>query len=63
MTFNMESKFEAKGFRVSELRAILTRRQPTFRQLWDARLRGQMPEIPPLEDVIRETNRIFMQYF
>jgi len=63
MTFNMEPKFEAKGFRVNELRTILTRRQPIFRQLWDARLRGQMSEIPTLEYVIRETNCIFKQYF
>jgi len=63
MAFSMRPKFEMKGYVVSDLRTILARRQPTFRQLWEARLRGQMPEIPPLEDVIRETNRIFKQYF
>lgn len=63
MVFNMGSKFEAKGFKVSDLRTVLTRRKPIFDQLWQGRLQGQMPEIPPLESVIRETNRIFQQYF
>jgi predicted nucleotidyltransferase component of viral defense system len=63
MSFSMAPKFEAKGLAVSDLRTILSRRQPTFLQLWQSRLSGQMPEIPELEDVIRETNRVIQKYF
>lgn len=63
MVFGIRPKFEAKGFLVSDLRTILTRRQQTFSQLWLPRLQGQMPDIPPLDSVIRETNRILQRYF
>ncbi|MBN2550769.1 MAG: nucleotidyl transferase AbiEii/AbiGii toxin family protein [Anaerolineales bacterium] len=63
VVFGIKPKFDAKGFVVSDLRTILTRRQPTFQQLWLPRLQGQMPDIPPLESVIRETNRILQRYF
>jgi predicted nucleotidyltransferase component of viral defense system len=63
VVFGIKPKFETKGFVVSDLRTILNRRQPTFNQLWLPRLRGQMPDIPPLESVIRETNRILQRYF
>lgn len=63
MVFGIQPKFEAKGFLVSDLKTILTRRQQTLGQLWLPRLRGQMPDIPPLDSVIRETNRILQRYF
>jgi len=63
MSFSMAPKFEAKGLAVADLRTVLRRRQPTFQQLWQVRLSGQMPEIPKLEDVIRETNRVIQKYF
>jgi predicted nucleotidyltransferase component of viral defense system len=63
MTYGMGPKFKAKGFSISDLREILTRKRATFSQLWEARLGGQMPDTPPLENVIRETNRIFQRYF
>jgi predicted nucleotidyltransferase component of viral defense system len=63
MVFGIQPKFEAKGLVVSDLRTILTRRQPTLNQLWLPRLQGQMPDIPPLDNVIRETNRILQRYF
>ena len=63
LAFGIAPKFEAKGLAVADLRTILARRQPTFQQLWQSRLSGQMPEIPELEDVIRETNRIIQKYF
>lgn len=56
MLFNMGPKFEAKGPIVGDLRTILTRRRAGFNKLWTKRLQGQMPEIPSLEKVIRETN-------
>ena len=57
MVFSMGPKFEAKGLMVGNLRTILTRRRAIFNKLWTKRLQGQMPEIPSLEKVIRETNR------
>jgi len=63
VVFGAKPKFDAKGFDVSDLRTILTRRQRTFSQLWLPRLQGQMPDIPPLDRVIRETNRILQRYF
>ena len=63
MVFGIQPKFEAKRLVVSDLRTILNRRQQTFSQLWLPRLQGQMPDIPPLESVIRETNRILQRYF
>ena len=63
MKFNMSQKFASKGFAVSDLNAILVKREKVFKRLWEARLSGQMPEIPPLETVMRETNRFFQQHF
>ena len=63
MSFSMAPKFEAKGLAVGDLKTVLERRRATFQQLWQGRLRGQMPDIPDLEDVIRETNRILQKYF
>lgn len=63
MVFSIQPKFESKGLVMSDLRTILTRRQATLNQLWLPRLQGQMPDIPPLVNVIRETNRILQRYF
>ena len=63
MSFSMGPKFEAKGLAVADLRTVLARRQPTFQQLWQGLLSGQMPEIPELDDMIRETNRVIQKYF
>lgn len=63
MSFSLAPKFEAKGLVVGDLKTILGRRQPTFQKMWKSRLDGQMPIIPELEDVVRETNRILQKYF
>lgn len=63
VAFSMAPKFESKGLAVSDLTAILSKRQATFKQLWNSRLNGQTQDIPPLETVIRETNRFFQRYF
>lgn len=63
VVFGIGPKFDAQGYLVSDLRTVLSRRQPTFKQLWLPRLQGQMPDIPPLDSVIRETNRILLRYF
>jgi predicted nucleotidyltransferase component of viral defense system len=63
MSFQLAPKFEAKGLDISDLRTILGRRQATFQKMWKSRLDGQMPIIPELEDVVRETNRMIQKYF
>lgn len=63
MSFSAAPKFEAKGLNISDLRTVLERRRATFQQLWKGRLSGQMPEIPELGEVIRETNRVLQKYF
>lgn len=40
---------------------VLTRKQNTFQHLWEPRLRGQKPDLPHLDTVIRETNRWLRQ--
>jgi len=55
--------FEAKGLAIGDLGSILERRKATIQKLWQAKLSGQMPEIPELQDVIRETNRFLQKYF
>ena len=62
-SFSAAPKFAAKGLAMGDLRTVLERRRATFQQLWQGRLSGQMPEIPDLEDVIRETNRAIQKYF
>lgn len=63
MKFRMTEKFTAKGFVVSDLNAILEKREKVFQRLWESRLGGQMPDIPPLDTVIRETKRFLQQHF
>ena len=63
MKFNMPQKFASKGFNVDDLGTILEKRQKAFKRLWEARLSGQMPEIPTLETIMRETNRFFQRHF
>ncbi len=63
MKFNMPLKLASKGFRLEDLSTILAKRQKAFKHLWEARLTGQMPEIPTLETVMRETNRFLQRYF
>jgi uncharacterized protein len=63
MKFGMTEKFTAKGFVISDLNSILEKREKVFQRLWEGRLGGQMPDIPPLNTVIRETNRILQRHF
>ncbi len=63
MKFSMTEKFTAKGFVVSDLNAVLEKREKVFQRLWESRLNGQMPDIPALDTVIRETNRFLQQHF
>lgn len=45
----------------SGLENVLLRKQETLRRLWEPRLEGQMPDLPHLDAVIRETNRWLRQ--
>ena len=63
VVFSMAPKFTSKGFAIDDLKTILAKRQATFSQLWNGRLSGQVPEIPSLETVIRETNRYLQRHF
>ena len=63
VVFGMTAKFESKGLAISGLKTVLSKRQATFTQLWRGRLDGQMPEVPPLESVLRETNRFLQRNF
>jgi len=63
MKLNMSEKFTAKGFVVSDLNSILAKREKVFQRLWEGRLGGQIPDIPPLNTVMRETSRFLHRHF
>ena len=63
MRFNMSEKFTAKGFVVSDLNTILANREKVFQRLWEGRLGGQIPVIPPLNTVMHETSRFLQRHF
>jgi hypothetical protein len=45
----------------ADLGGVLAHKQETLRRLWAPRLQGQMPDLPHLDRVIRETNRWLRQ--
>jgi predicted nucleotidyltransferase component of viral defense system len=61
ISFRLSEKMAHKGLDVAALEDVLHRKQDTFGRLWEPRLRGQMPELPHLDAVIRETNRWLRQ--
>ena len=61
VAFRLGDKMARKGVDLTELGDVLTRKQDTFQRLWEPRLRGQMPDLPHLDTVIRETNRWLRQ--
>lgn len=61
MSFRLGEKMAYKGLDPAALGDALTRKQSTFERLWEPRLRGQMPDLPHLDAVIRETNRWLRQ--
>jgi len=56
-SFRLAEKMAHKGLDPVALGDVLQRKQSTFRRLWEPRLRGQMPKLPHLDAVIRETDR------
>jgi len=61
VSFHVGEKMAHKGVNLSALGDVLARKRDTFSHLWEPRLRGQMPDLPPLNTVIRETNRWLRQ--
>ncbi len=61
VSFQLGEKMAHKGVDTAALGDVLARKQSTFKRLWEPRLRGQMPDLPHLDAVIRETNRWLRQ--
>ncbi len=61
VSFRLGEKMAHKGVDPTALGDALARKQDTFRRLWEPRLRGQIPDLPHLDTVIRETNRWLRQ--
>jgi hypothetical protein len=59
--FQLGEKMAHKGLDLAALGNVLARKQSTFARLWEPRLRGQMPDLPHLDTVIRETDRWLRQ--
>jgi predicted nucleotidyltransferase component of viral defense system len=61
VAYRLGEKMAHKGLTPTALGDVLARKQDTLRRLWGPRLRGQMPDLLPLDTVIRETNRALRQ--
>ena len=61
VSLRLGEKMSHKELDPAALGDVLTRKQNTFRSLWEPRLRGQMKDLPHLDAVIRETNRWLRQ--
>lgn len=61
VSFQIEAKMNHNKVNRAELGVVLARKQETLRKLWEPRLQGQMPDLPHLDTVIRETNRWLRQ--
>jgi len=60
--FKLREKMYPKGLDPSELEHVLERKRKSLSRLWEPRLRGQMlADLPPINAVIRETNRLLRQ--
>ena len=62
VSFRLEEKVISKDLEVAELKEVLERKQESLGRLWEPRLQGQLlDELPHLEVVIREANRLLRQ--
>lgn len=61
VAFHLGKKMSHKGLDPVALESALARKRDTFDRLWEPRLRGQMPGLPHLDTVIRETHRWLRQ--
>lgn len=61
VSLRLGEKAAHKGVDPAALGDVFARKQDTFQRLWEPRLRGQIPDLPHLDTVIRETNRWLRQ--
>lgn len=61
VAFHLHDKMAHKGLDPANLEGVLARKREAFNRMWEPRLRGQMPDLSPLDTVIRETNRLLRQ--
>jgi len=61
VSYRMDAKMAHNRVNRAELGSVLARKEETLRRLWEPRLQGQMPDLPHLDTVIRETNRWLRQ--
>ena len=61
VSFRLAEKMAPRGLDPTALGDVLARKQSTFSRLWEPRLCGQMPDLPRLDTVIRETDRWLRQ--
>ena len=61
VAYRIDAKMAHNRVNRAELGSVLARKQETLRRLWEPRLQGQMPDLPHLDTVIRETNRWLRQ--
>ena len=62
LSFRLEEKMLSKELAMADLKEVLERKQGTLSRLWEPRLRGQLlDDLPHLDAVIRETNRLLRQ--
>ena len=62
ISYRLGEKMAHKGLEQAALRDVLARKRDTFDRLWEPRLRGQMPDLPHLDVVVRETGRWLRQW-
>ena len=61
VSYRIDAKMAHNRVNRAELGSVLARKQEALRRLWEPRLQGQMPDLPHLDTVIRETNRWLRQ--
>jgi predicted nucleotidyltransferase component of viral defense system len=61
VSYRLGEKMTHNRLKQAGLGDVLARKQAIFERLWEPRLRGQMPSLPHLDTVIRETNRWLRQ--
>lgn len=59
LTATFHAKCQHRGIDASRVSTLLVpERVATYAKAWEHRLRDQIPEIPPLDTVVRETRRL-----
>ena len=61
VSHRIDAKMAHNKVKRGELGSALARKEEALRRLWEPRLQGQMPGLPHLDSVIRQTNRWLRQ--